>query len=155
MANGGHVHIRPATAGDLAGILALYRELHPQDPPLEPAAARAVFERIETSDLLHLFVLEQGERIVATCYLNVVPNLTRNAAPYAVIENVVTTAALRGQGLGQAVVRHALDHAWADGCYKVMLQTGSRRESTHAFYRACGFSGAEKFAFLARPRQRA
>ena len=39
--------------------------------------------------------------------------------------------------------------AWAAGCYKVMLQTGSTRESTHAFYRACGFSGTDKHAYVA------
>ena len=41
--------------------------------------------------------------------------------------------------------------AWAAGCYKVMLMTSSRRESTHAFYRACGFSDTVKTAYLARP----
>ena len=30
------------------------------------------------------------------------------------------------------------------------LQTGSRQESTHAFYRACGFASDDKFAFVAR-----
>ena len=29
--------------------------------------------------------------------------------------------------------------AWAAGCYKVMLMTGSQRDSTLGFYRAAGF----------------
>jgi GNAT superfamily N-acetyltransferase len=103
------------------------------------------------SEGLHVFVAEQDGSLVATCYLNVIPNLTRGAAPYAILENVVTTARLRGTGLGKAVVRHALAFAWGAGCYKVMLQTGSRRPATHAFYRTCGFLDDEKFAFLARP----
>jgi len=36
-----------------------------------------------------LFVLEQAGAVVATTYLNVIPNLTRAARPYAVVENVV------------------------------------------------------------------
>jgi hypothetical protein len=44
-----------------------------------------------------------------------------------------------------------LQSAWDAGCYKVMLLTGSRRPSTHAFYRACGFSGDDKTGFVARP----
>jgi GNAT superfamily N-acetyltransferase len=89
-------------------------------------------------------------RIVATCYVNLIPNLTRNAAPYAIIENVVTDTDHRNQGIGKTVVQCALAYAWEAGCYKVMLQTGSRRASTHAFYKTCGFSGNDKFAFVAR-----
>ena len=41
--------------------------------------------------------------------------------------------------------------AWKEGCYKAMLQTGSKQESTHAFYRACGFRADEKTGYVARP----
>ena len=37
------------------------------------------------------------------------------------------------------------------GCYKVMLMTGSKRASTHAFYRACGFVADDKTGLVARP----
>jgi hypothetical protein len=47
-------------------------------------------------------------------------------------------------------VAFALESAWKAGCYKVMLQTGSKKESTHKFYSSCGFAGGEKFAFNAR-----
>lgn len=43
-----------------------------------------------------------------------------------------------------------LDRARAAGCYKVMLMTGSSRPETHAFYRACGFDGDAKHAYLVR-----
>ncbi len=89
--------------------------------------------------------------MVATTYLNVIPNMTRSASPYAVIENVVVDEGLRGTGLGKQIMAATLDAAWQAGCYKVMLQTGSRTSATHAFYRACGFSGDEKTAYLARP----
>jgi GNAT superfamily N-acetyltransferase len=81
----------------------------------------------------------------------VIPNITRDAAPYAVIENVVVDERLRGTGLGKEIMRATLDAAWSAGCYKAMLMTGSRRESTLGFYRACGFSQDAKTAFLARP----
>jgi len=64
---------------------------------------------------------------------------------------VVTEERLRDRGLGQKIVRHVLQFAWGRGCYKVMLQTGSKRASTHRFYEACGFSGTDRFAFVARP----
>jgi GNAT superfamily N-acetyltransferase len=58
---------------------------------------------------------------------------------------------LRGKGLGRCVLQHALEFAWKEGCYKAMLQTGSKAESTHAFYRACGFRADEKTGYIARP----
>ena len=145
------MQVRRATPDDFEGVLRLYRQLHPDDPVLEDGADRRMYERILGTKNLHIFVLDVGGLIQATCYLNVIPNVTRSASPYGIIENVVTEESLRDTGLGKAIMQHALECAWAADCYKVMLQTGSRRESTHAFYRACGFSGDEKFAFVARP----
>jgi GNAT superfamily N-acetyltransferase len=143
--------LRLATHDDLPALVALYAELHPADEPAPPERLAAVLQEIVASRHFELALAEQGGRAVGTCYLNVVPNLSRGAAPYGVIENVVVTQAVRGTGVGKAVVRFALARAWARGCYKVMLQTGSRSPATHGFYRACGFSQTEKLAFLARP----
>ena len=140
---------RAAQAGDLGGILALYRQLHPADPPAVDAPA--VFGSILDAPGLHLFVLCEGSAIVATTYLNLIPNLTRGGAPYGVIENVVVDADRRGTGLGKQIMASTLRAAWDAGCYKVMLQTGSRRESTHAFYRSCGFDPDEKTAYVSHP----
>lgn len=53
-------------------------------------------------------------------------------------------------GLGRQVLRFALDQAWHRGCYKVLLQAGSRDPGVHRFYEACGFSASEKTGFVAR-----
>ncbi|GAA2205765.1 GNAT family N-acetyltransferase [Nonomuraea monospora] len=128
----------------------LYGQLHPHDPVPEDGSASATFRRILDTPGLHLFVLEQDGQVVATTYLNVIPNLTRAASPYAVIENVVVDKTLRGTGLGKQIMAATLRAAWDAGCYKVMLMTGSRTPATHAFYRACGFSGDAKTAYVAR-----
>lgn len=92
-----------------------------------------------------------GGSMVTSCCLVVVPNLTRGGRPYALVENVVTHADFRGRGYGRAVVREALSHAWAAGCYKAMLLTGSKRPETLRFYEACGFRAGDKTGFVARP----
>lgn len=143
------MHVRAARAEDFQRIMDLYRQLHPDDPVLAASVGRAVFEDILTRADLTIFVLEQETRVQATCYLNVIPNLTRSGRPYAILENVVTDECQRGRGFGKRVIGHALAAAWRAGCYKVMLQTGSRRESTQAFYRACGFSGTDKHGYVA------
>ncbi|HEX3752416.1 MAG TPA: GNAT family N-acetyltransferase [Streptosporangiaceae bacterium] len=142
---------REAGTDDFRGIWRLYRQLHPKDPVLHDGSDAAAFAQILGSPGLHLFVLEIDEAVVATTYLNIIPNLTRSASPYAVIENVVVEETLRGTGLGQQIMAATLQAAWDAGCYKAMLQTGSRTPATHAFYRACGFSPDAKTAYLARP----
>jgi GNAT superfamily N-acetyltransferase len=142
---------REAGPGDLDDILRLYRQLQPADPVLTDGSDAAAFAQILGSPGLHLFVLEADGVVVATTYLNVIPNLTRSASPYAVIENVVVEEAARGSGLGKQIMAATLQAAWDAGCYKAMLQTGSRRPATHAFYRACGFSPDAKKAYVARP----
>lgn len=86
-----------------------YQQLHPQDPVPDNGSAKATFEQILASPGLHLFVLELNGAVVATTYLNVLPNLTRLAAPYAVIENVVVEERLRGTGLGKQIMADTLE----------------------------------------------
>lgn len=143
--------IREALPDDFDAIMRLYRQLHPQDPAIEDGSDRAVFETILAAPGLTLLVLEREGVVVATTYLNIIPNLTRSAAPYAVIENVVVDEPVRGTGLGKQLMAATLQAAWNAGCYKAMLLTGSKTPATHAFYRTCGFSPDAKTAYLARP----
>ncbi|MBQ1039226.1 GNAT family N-acetyltransferase [Micromonospora sp. C81] len=142
---------RAARPDDLAQIIRLYRQLNPDDPVLDDDSAAAVLRQILGSPGLHLFVLELDGAVVASTYLNVIPNLSRSASPYAVIENVVVEESRRGTGLGRQIMADTLQAAWDAGCYKAMLMTGSRNPATHGFYRACGFSPDVKTAYLARP----
>ena len=144
-------HLRHAGPDDLDALLALYAQLNPDDPPPQRERLAAILADIVASKHFAIVVATRDDAVVATCYLNVIPNLTRDGASYAVIENVVVGAALRGDGLGRQVVRFALDEAWRRGCYKALLQTGSRDPRVHRFYEACGFSASDKTGFVARP----
>lgn len=143
--------VREAGTGDFEAIQGLYRQLHPNDPVVEADRSRLVHDEILRTPGLRLLVLEVDGVVRATTYLNLIPNLTRGASPYAVIENVVVDASHRGSGLGQEIMAGTLQAAWDAGCYKVMLLTGSRTPATHAFYRRCGLSPDEKTGYVARP----
>ena len=149
------MQVRQARHDDFDALMNLYRQLQPDDPILEDGSDRSVFETILSNQLLYLFLLEDDSRnVIASSYLNIIPNITRAASPYAIIENVITEQSQRGKGLGKRLMSEVLEFAWARGCYKAMLQTGSSRASTHAFYRACGFSANDKTGYVARPNQR-
>jgi GNAT superfamily N-acetyltransferase len=144
--------IRPARMADLPGVLALYRHLHPDEPLPDPAAAEAAWSILLGSGVTIPFVADIGGLLVSSCTLAIIPNLTRGARPYGVIENVVTHADHRGSGLGRAVLHAAIDRAWRAGCYKVMLATGSQREAILSFYEAAGFRrGGKTYFEIRRP----
>lgn len=142
--------IRSAKLDELPSVLALYRQLNPGDPVLDAAAAKQVWSALLTSGFTTIFVADAAGLLVSSCTLAIVPNLSRGARPYGVIENVVTDADHRRRGLGRAVLHAALDEAWKADCYKVLLATGSKRESTLRFYEGAGFTRDAKTYFEIR-----
>lgn len=135
----GDLSIRAVEQADLPALLELYRDLNPNDPPLAPANAESVWRQLANYSGSAIFVGVLGNILVTSCTLVVVPNLTRGGLPYALIENVVTSAKFRKQGHGAAVLKHAFAEAWKHGCYKIMLLTGSKNPATLKFYSGVGF----------------
>lgn len=143
--------IRCATKHDLAGILDLYQYLNPDDPRLViDEKLTDHWNEICLDPYLMYFVAVEEGKMVATCNLSVIKNLTRSARPYGLIENVVTSPAYRRQGYGTAVLNKALSAARDRDCYKVMLMTGRKEESTLNFYEKAGFHRGEKTGFIIR-----
>ncbi|MDQ2798148.1 MAG: GNAT family N-acetyltransferase [Armatimonadota bacterium] len=139
---------------DLPQLLALYRYLHPHDPELTlDEELLRHWETILRDPALHYVVARSEGSLVSTCALTVIPNLTRGARPYGVIENVVTHPDYRRRGIGTQVLQHALGLAWEANCYKAMLLTGSKQEATLSFYEHAGFVRGEKTGFVAKPPQ--
>src|SRR5712671_5925033 len=104
---------------DLESLLSLYSEhLHPDDddPLPERAQIEAIWSRILQDPAQIYLGAFIGDDLVAACNATVVPNLTRGARPYALIENVVTHAAYRRRGIGSALLRAMLDRCWARRC---------------------------------------
>jgi GNAT superfamily N-acetyltransferase len=142
---------RKATAEHLPSILELYAQLSVADQLPSIEEANATWARILSNEMMSVHIAELDGRAVATCVLVVVPNLTRNMRPFAIVENVVTEKGLRGSGLGKRVVQAAIEQAWAEGCYKVMLLTGRKDEAVLGFYEACGFSRGKTAFEVRRP----
>ncbi|AVA22302.1 GNAT family N-acetyltransferase [Rhizobium sp. LEGMi198b] len=132
--------IRPATAGDLPPLLALYRHLNHDDPDMDSGFAEDRFAAISAHPGMTIFVGFEGELAISSVTLVVIPNLTRSGASYALIENVVTHADHRQRGHARALIETAVATAWEKNCYKVMLLTGSKDPATLRFYANCGFS---------------
>jgi GNAT superfamily N-acetyltransferase len=148
------VCIRTVERHELSALLDLYRHLHVTDAPL-PAddVLCQVWDEILQDPKVSVFVAALDGALVASCTLTLIPNLTRGARPYGLIENVVAHPVHRRKGLGTRVLRHALQVAWEQNCYKVMLLTSSKSEGTLRFYEQAGFRRGIKTGFVATPEQ--
>ena len=93
-------------------------------------------------------VCEIDGKIVASCVCVIIPNLTRNVRPYAFVENVVTHGEYRKKGYATDCLNFAKKIAEENNCYKMMLLTGSKEESTLNFYRNAGYNSSDKTAFI-------
>lgn len=71
-----------------------------------------------------------------------------NKIKNAFIENVVTNKEYRGKGFASECLNYAKDIAIQNDCYKMMLLTGTKNESTLNFYKNAGYNSEDKIAFI-------
>lgn len=145
------IHVRLIKEDELEDLLILYRFLNPDDPVLKlEEGLRSHWREILSDPDLYYLVIEEEGILVSSCALAIIKNLTRSARPYGLIENVVTHEGYRNKGYGTAVLRKAIEIAQSKNCYKVMLMTSRKEESTLKFYEKAGLDRGEKTAFIIR-----
>ncbi|MBQ7926193.1 MAG: GNAT family N-acetyltransferase [Lachnospiraceae bacterium] len=140
--------IREVTKEDLQGLLTLYMQLHDNPMPEQTPQLEALWREILEDEHHHIIVAQEEGKIVSSCVCVIIPNLTHGQRPYAFVENVITDEAYRGKGLATACLDYARELARKHQCYKLMLLTGSKRESTLRFYENAGYNSKDKTAFI-------
>ena len=139
------VTIRRATRDDVAHIVRLLaddalgqlREAYAE--PL-PNAYYAAFARIDADQQHQLVVAEAGHNVIGTLHLTFLPSLSFQGGTRAQIESVRVDQAFRNQGIGQALVRWAIEQARQAQCHVVQLTTHATRQDAHRFYTRLGFT---------------
>lgn len=140
--------IREITDTDFGGLMELYMQLHDNPMPDRTPEIMELWQRILADKDHHIIVAEEDGRIVSSCVCVIIPNLTHNQQPYAFIENVITDEEYRGRGLATQCLNYAKKIAESENCYKMMLLTGSKKESTLNFYKQAGYNSEDKTAFI-------
>jgi GNAT superfamily N-acetyltransferase len=140
--------IKIAEQNDLQELLELYIHLHEDFAPEVDSRIENIWSKIINDPNHHVLLGYIDGKLVSSCVIVIIENLTRNQRPYAVIENVVTHAGYRNKGYASAVLATAKDIAVEHNCYKIMLMTGSKKESTLDFYRRAGYNSNDKTAFI-------
>lgn len=142
------MELREAAKDDLPALLSLYTQFKNTPMPEMDEQIYGVWHQILNDKNHHVIVGTADGRIVSSCVLIIVPNLTHDQRPYAFIENVITDTAQRKNGYASAALDFAKNMAKQAGCYKVMLITGSKLESTLHFYERAGFNRIDKTGFV-------
>lgn len=140
--------IREANENDLNELLHLYLYLHEKEIPGQSRYLSETWQTILADKNHHIILNEVDGTIVSSCVCVIIPNLTRGIRPYAFIENVVTHEDYRGRGYATQCLEHAREIAQENNCYKMMLLTGSKRQSTLDFYTRAGYNSSDKTAFV-------
>jgi GNAT superfamily N-acetyltransferase len=141
--------IRPLVPDDFEAYCALLQDLVGAEKVLSGPRGAAVFAQMLAEPETVILGAEVTGCIASVATLHLHHNLTYLGRPYAVIENVVTRASHRGRGLGQAVIKAAIERVWAADGYKIMLQTG-RGYGAKGFYEKLGFTDSDKHAMTLR-----
>ena len=140
--------IREITEKDYDGLMTLYMQLHDNPMPEKTAGLLQVWDDIFQDKNHHVIVAEENGEIVSSCVCVIILNMTHNQQPYAFIENVITDEKFRNRGLATQCLNFAKEIALKENCYKMMLLTGSKKESTLDFYRKAGYNSEDKTAFI-------
>jgi len=136
----GHT-IRDATEDDLPALVALMRQLqYPNDAETVTDAHRNALRQLQATPGQRLLVIEDEHgRVAGTAQLMIIPNLSRNALPRAIAENVCVDESLRGRRYGEELVRYCIERAREAGCFKLALTTNRHRVDAHRFWERQGF----------------
>ena len=140
--------VREANREELMEILELYLQLHETSIPEQDNRLEEVWDQIMADDDHHIIVNEVDGRIVSSCVCVIIPNLTRNLRPYALVENVVTHEDYRKKGYAGQCLEYAKELAEKKNCTRLMLLTGSKDPQTFHFYENAGYNRGDKTAFV-------
>ena len=134
--------IREARHKDLAAIVAMLADDElgrGRENPNNLAHYSLILGQIEGDARNAIMVAEQDGKIVGCFQITYITGLSRQGATRALVEGVRTHADARGKGIGEAMMKHAVEMARARGCALVQLTSDKSRTRAHDFYKRLGF----------------
>src|SRR6185503_15098834 len=134
------VTIRRAVEADLPEIVRLFAlpdEGNKKDedpgPPL-PGCYREALAAIADDPNNALLVAAIDGGVAGAFHLTIVQYVAYRGGRVAQIENVIVDPRVRGRGIGEAMMRWAIDEARRRACFRVQLTTNKVRKRAHRFY---------------------
>ena len=136
---------RDATLADLPAIVALLADdtlgekREDASLPLDRRYV-AAFAAIEADPNQRLIVADLDNRVVGCLQLTFIPGIAFKGGWRGLIEAVRIAGELRGQGIGERLVAHAVEACRARGCRMAQLTSHKSRDRAHTFYERLGWT---------------
>jgi GNAT superfamily N-acetyltransferase len=136
-----NIEIRDAADADLPGILQILA-----DSGIDGGSsfnldeAREHLAHLRAWPNFRLLVAVADGEVAGTYALLIMDKLGKRGTPAGVVEDVAVAPNRQGQGIGKAMMAHALEECRKAGCYKLALSSNVKRESAHRFYESLGFT---------------
>ncbi|WP_238010793.1 GNAT family N-acetyltransferase [Dactylosporangium sp. AC04546] len=140
--------IRPATRSDVPRIVALLADDALgaiRESPGDLGPYEAAFDAVAADPAQLLVVATTGDgegdgEVVGTLQLTFIPGLARRGALRAQVEAVRVASSARGAGLGETLLRWAVQESRRRGAALVQLTSDAARPDAHRFYERLGFT---------------
>lgn len=145
--NGQRILIRRATEADVPELVALLAddELGAARESGDLAAYLAAFRQIDQDRNQFLVAAhDEAGTLVATMQLTIIPGLSRGGTMRLQIEAVRTATAVRGSGLGAALLQWAHTYGKRHGATLAQLTSDKSRTDAHRFYAALGYEATHE-----------
>ncbi len=137
----GRISIREAGPQDAAAILPLYAQPdYDNGRVLDEAAALSILQKCDSYPFYKFFIAEDNGSASGVYALLIMDNLGHMGSPSAIVEGVAVAPKSQGKGIGTAMMRHAMEEAVKQGCYKIALSSNIKRRRAHEFYARLGFT---------------
>lgn len=142
-AGGRSFEVRQAAVEDVPAIVALLADdvLGTERETADLAPYLAAFRQIEEDPRQLLVVVrDEGDIVVGTLQLTLIPGLARAGATRLQVEAVRLSSSVRGAGLGSAVFAWVHDFGRRHGADLIQLTSDNRRSDAHRFYQRLGYT---------------
>ena len=92
------------------------------------------FHKIDSDQNQYLMVVENGDEIIGTCHLTMMPSLTFIGSTRMQIEAVRIAGKYRGQKIGSWMFHQAISYAKENDVSIIQLTTNKKRPKAKHFY---------------------
>jgi ribosomal protein S18 acetylase RimI-like enzyme len=139
------MRVRRAAVSDLRAVVALFKlpnegnrlDLEGGKDPFDPVYVEALASMTEDNALYVADLPSVG--VIGVFQLTFVRHVGYQGGLVAQIENVVVDRAHRSRGVGETMMRFAVDRARERKAFRVQLTSNKARTRAHAFYERLGF----------------
>jgi GNAT superfamily N-acetyltransferase len=137
--------IEPATSDDLEPMADLLVLLFTQEVDFTPQRdnqLRGLRAILDSPTLGQIFVARMDGEVIGLASLMFTIS-TASGGPACWLEDFIVTPEHRGSGIGQALVRHAIDYARSHGHVRVALITDKTNDRAQRLYERLGFQRSD------------